>query len=262
MSDQQITDAKELLERVNAFGVVAKDRRQFTRQSLQWAAKVEVRGERFEGTIVDFSEGGARIRFDAPVSTGDELTLVLKQLDDIGAKVVWQRQGEAGLKFLLAPDDVGKRIQSRFGTSLGALDLDQARSELAPAPQRAASSRPPAGEPRMSALASILALSRSPIFAAAIVVGTAFVGLGGSLAILSAKGHEAPILPPLSVTLGAADQHTCSGRMDKVNGSSNQIDFSLRVAEAVQAKCLDLHPGTEGSSLEGHVVSMTKNAKH
>jgi len=202
---------------------------------------------------VDFSANGARIRFDAPVNTGDELTLVLRQLDDIGAKVVWRRQGEAGLQFLLAPGEVAARVQEKAGIDLDKLGLDGAEALREFVPYR-----PVEGGARSGAARHGLMVS--PLIAAAIFGGTALAGLTGSLVILG-RSHDAPPVAPFAITGGAVDQHSCSGLMGRVNGSNNQIDFSLRVAEAVQSKCLDLHAGAEGSSLEGHVVSMTK-AEH
>ncbi len=250
MPDSRITDAKELLDQVSAFGEEVKDRRRFRRRKLMWAANVEVRGQRFEGTLVDFSASGARIRFDAPVNAGDELTLVLKQLDDIGAKVVWRHHGEAGLQFLLAPEEVATRVQEKAGIDLEKLGLDGAEALRGFVPDMPAERAPP---PRAAGRGLLV----SPLIAAVIFGGTALAGLTGSLVALG-RAHDAPPPAPLAITGGAVDQHSCSGLLGRVNGSNNQIDFSLRVAEAAQFKCLDLHPGGDGSSLEGHVVSMTK----
>src|SRR5579883_252853 len=207
MPDGRITDAKELLEQVSAFGEEVKDRRRFRRRKLMWAANVEVRGQRFEGTIVDFSANGARIRFDAPVNTGDELTLVLRQLDDIGAKVVWRRQGEAGLQFLLAPGEVVARVQEKAGIDLDKLGLDGAEALREFVPYR-----PVEGGARSGAARHGLMVS--PLIAAAIFGGTALAGLTGSLVILG-RSHDAPPVAPFAITGGAVDQHSCSGLMGR-----------------------------------------------
>lgn len=109
-----ITDPKVLLREIGAFGDKLRERRRFERQELHWTATVEMRGQRFEGMITDLSPGGARIKFDAAVQKGDELRLVLRQLNELGAKVVWQRQGEAGLSFVLAPEEVAARLKGKI----------------------------------------------------------------------------------------------------------------------------------------------------
>lgn len=228
MPDDQITDAKDLLKRVSDFGESMKERRRFERTQLLWAATVEVRGQRFEGMIVDLSAGGARIKFDAPVAAGDELTLVLKQLDELGAKVVWQREGEAGLQFLLAPDDVAAKIQGTLAP------------DLAPAPAAEDKPAAPARAPTESARPRPAAPPRSHRR----LVSFAAIGVVGLGAALSAGTLISDLLaepPPGSAVVLADDQHSCANLMDKVGGAANQLDFSLSVASAAQAKCLDIH---------------------
>ncbi|HUJ99296.1 MAG TPA: PilZ domain-containing protein [Stellaceae bacterium] len=238
--DERITDAKDLLQQVRQFGARLKDRRRFERKQLLWAATVEVRGQRFEGTIVDFSVGGARLKFDAPVAAGDELTLVLKQLDELGAKVVWQREGEAGLQFLLAPDEVAARVQEKLLADLG---KDGGGRSAAAGSGRAAG----AGR-------------RLAVLAVAAILGLGALG-GGSLLIASSFSHEEA--PVLALNGGAVGQHSCDSLMEKLGGSTNELDFSLNVASAVQAKCLDIHHlGPSDSDPRGHMVQTTKVPLH
>ncbi len=112
MSDDQVTSIKELLERINAFGAQVTERRRFGRKEVLWAATVEIRGKRCEGLIVDFSPGGARIRFDAEAETGDDVIVVLDRFDALGAKVIWQYDGEASVHFVMAPEDVAERVRA------------------------------------------------------------------------------------------------------------------------------------------------------
>jgi hypothetical protein len=243
MPDDRITDAKDLLQRVRQFGARLKDRRRFERQQLLWAATVEVRGQRFEGTIVDFSVGGARLKFDAPVAAGDELTLVLQQLDELGAKVVWQREGEAGLQFLLAPDEVAARVQEKLLADLG---KDEGGRSA-----RAASGRAGGG---------VRAGRRLAVLALAAIGGLGALG-GGSLLIASSFSHEEG--PALALSGGAVGQHSCGSLMEKLGGSTNELDFSLNVASAVQAKCLDIHDlGPSDSDPRGRMVQTTKVPLH
>jgi hypothetical protein len=245
MPDDQITDAKDLVKRVSDFGEELKERRRFERRKLLWAATVEVRGQRFEGMIVDLSAGGARIKFDAPVATGDELTLMLKQLDELGAKVVWQREGEAGLQFLLAPEEVAARIQE--GLPLAAAAADEAAQPAAEAAAKpvvaqkpAKAKAPPAPEAAQPPARSVGRRLRQRILAFVALGVAALALLIGGGTLLTDWRHAGPP-PALALNAGASDQRTCPNLMGRVNGSSNQLDFSLNVASAAQAKCLDVH---------------------
>jgi len=113
MPDAQITDAKELLRRVSDFGARLKSRAGTEHKEALWAATVEIQGKQFDGLIVDFSPGGARIHFAATVATEADVTLVLNELDALGATVVWQSEGKSGVQFLLAPEEVAARVRRR-----------------------------------------------------------------------------------------------------------------------------------------------------
>lgn len=239
MPDDRITDAKDLLKQVSDFGERLKDRRRYERKRLLWAATVEVRGQRFEGMIVDLSAGGARIKFDAPVATGDELTLVLKQLDELGAKVVWQREGEAGLQFLLAPDEVAARIQQKLAFDVTETD------EKKPAPPPSGAASGGASRRRLTLLAAAAIAGLGALISGSVVVARAFSDEGGPQV--------------LALSAGASDQRSCSTLLGKVGSATNQVDFSLNVASAVQAKCLDInHLGPSDSDRSGHMVRATK----
>jgi hypothetical protein len=113
MSDAvaEITNLQYLVGQIGKFREQIEERRRFTRKPVLWAATVEIRGKRCEGLIVDFSPGGARIRFETEADTGDELLVVLDQFDTFGAKVIWQYDGEAGIHFVAAPADVAARMK-------------------------------------------------------------------------------------------------------------------------------------------------------
>jgi len=247
--DDRITDAKDLVKQVSDFGERLKERRRFERKRLLWAATVEVRGQRFEGMIVDLSAGGARIRFDAPVATGDELTLVLKQLDELGAKVVWQREGEAGLQFLLAPEEVAERIQQKAALDLS--DPDASKKTAAPAPPRM-----PAAAPKPAPRTAGVHRRQMMLLAAAVMtlLGAA---VGGSMVVAHPFADQEGTAV-LALNGGASGQHSCSNLLDKVGGSTNQIDFSLSVASAAQAKCLDAHHLASDSDPDKRMVRATK----
>jgi hypothetical protein len=103
MLDESAADEAQITKDIQA---VAAERRRFVRKNVLWAATVEVRGRQIEGVITDLSAGGARLRFNAPLDKGEELRLILSEFEAVGAKVVWQRDGEAGVQFVLAPAEV------------------------------------------------------------------------------------------------------------------------------------------------------------
>jgi PilZ domain len=113
MPDPQITDARELLRRVADFGARLKSQAEGEQKEALWAATVEIQGKQFDGLIVDFSPGGARIHFAATIATESEVALVLNELDALGATVVWQSEGKSGVQFLLAPEEVAARVRRR-----------------------------------------------------------------------------------------------------------------------------------------------------
>ncbi|HEV2551521.1 MAG TPA: PilZ domain-containing protein [Stellaceae bacterium] len=248
MAERQITDARNLVAEVTALGAAMRERRRHDRRSLLWTATIEVRGKRFEGTIVDLSPGGARLRFDAALTQGDELNLILKELDVLGGRVVWQREGEAGIQFMLAPEEITARIERKLG-----LDLRRSATPAAPS-----ETLPPVLETRSfddaRAVKKRRLIATTAAALAVIVVGGAVVARGSG---------EDGIKEAFAITGGAVGQHDCSTRLDKLAGSTNQIDFSLNVASAVHSKCLDLKQITGGESdRNGHMVQATKVRPH
>jgi hypothetical protein len=245
MVEQHITDAKTLVEEVSAYGDRMAERRRHERKRGLWAATVDVRGQRFEGTIVDLSPGGARIRFDAAVAKGDELNIVLKQLDALGAKVVWQRAGEAGIQFMMAPEEMAARVKDQLAR---APDVPPTIESLPlPSSRPGSAERPPSRRPPLTVIASLVIA----------VMALSGAVIGGATMLTGASSQEAP-MTIYAVTAGATEQHSCGNRMDKVNGATNQVDFSLNVAAAVEAKCLDLKRITGDNDPRGRMVQATK----
>jgi PilZ domain-containing protein len=246
MAERQITDARNLVAEVTALGAAMRERRRHDRRSLLWTATIEVRGKRFEGTIVDLSPGGARLRFDTAVAQGDELNLVLKELDGLGGRVVWQREGEAGIQFMLAPEEITARVEGKLG-----LDL---RRPVAPA----APSEPPPPVPEAPSSGGVRSVRKRHLMMATSAVLAAVV-----IGAVVARSSGEDIQEAFAITGGAVGQHDCSTRLDKLAGSTNQIDFSLNVASAVHSKCLDLKQITGGESdRSGHMVQATKVRPH
>jgi len=98
---------------VAAVVVYAEDRRRFPRRKLLWPATVIVHGARHTGIILDLSVSGARLKFDRPLTTGEELSLIVRECDAVDAAVVWQHHGEIGLRFI-GPD----AAVSQLGTTI------------------------------------------------------------------------------------------------------------------------------------------------
>lgn len=246
MADGWITDRDALLNEVGLFAAL-RERRRFERRKLRVAANIEVKGERFEGVIVDVSPGGARIRFDTPLTVGDDLNLVLKELEQLGAQVVWQRRGEAGLRFLLAPDEVAPRLQQWLAQEAQARAAPRGKAAR-PSVLRRREAKPQARRTLDPALRRAAQLAAAGL---ACIVAVAF----GAMMIASSLAHE--VQPPLALTGG--EPHGCSSLLGRVTHSTNQIDFALNVASAAESKCLDLqHPGRNDNDLRGHIVHAVK----
>lgn len=143
MAAHRFTDAPDAVKLVSEFGE-RLERRRFERKKVLWAASVDLRGQRFEGMIVELSAGGARLKFAGPVADGEELTLVLKQLEALDAKVIWQRKGETGLQFLLAPDEVAARVRDRLGLQLTGAEATSPSRPTAPSSAPAVARHSPA----------------------------------------------------------------------------------------------------------------------
>jgi hypothetical protein len=248
MPDGWITDPEVLLKEVGVFTRL-KERRRFERRKLLVAANIEVKGERFEGVIVDVSPGGARIRFDTPLTAGDELNLVLTELGQLGAQVVWQRHGEAGVRFLLAPDEMAPRVQELLAQEQQARAVSK-RKEAKPSVLRRREAKTAAEGARLDpALLRAVKLAGAGL---ACIIGVVI----GAMMIASSLAREAPRAP---LVLNGGEQHGCASLLGRVTGSTNQIDFSLNVASAAQFKCLDLqHPGRIDHDLHGHMIQAVK----
>jgi hypothetical protein len=243
MPDGWITDSQVLLKEVSRLAAL-KERRRFERRKLHVAATIEVRGERFEGQIIDLSPGGARIRFDAPLAAGEELNVVLQELNQLGAQVVWRREGEAGVRFLLAPEEVAPRLE--------AVLAQEARARAAPKPAPVPPPEAAPVEEEAGLAGGVIAMLAGAGIACIAAV------LGGGIMLAGPVAQAAPPAP-LAITAGATDQHSCAALLGKVATSTNQVAFSLSVASAAQSKCLNLHvPGYAETDLNGHMVQATK----
>lgn len=220
------------LEQLGAFRRLLGERREFERQALVWGATIEVRGQRFSGTLMDFSEGGARLSFDGPLAQGEEIKVVLDQIGELGAQTIWRKEGETGIKFLLAPKEVADRVQ--------VLLRSERRADLAT----------PSPAPR----------SRG-VWLGVAAASTLLMGL---LIVAGAWQFEAVPGFIMPIQAGAYHQHDCEVIVEKVASATTGVDFNRWLAEAYQRRCLtrkiDGAPtvGRSDTDTSGHITRVTK----
>jgi hypothetical protein len=165
----------------------------------------------------------------------------------LGGRVIWQREGEAGIQFMMAPEEITARVERKLG-----LDLRPPAPPTAPP-----SETPPVLEAQSADDAGAIKKRRLMVATGA---GLAAVVVG---AVVALGSGEDGVKEAFAITGGAVGQHDCSTRMDKLAGSTNQIDFSLNVASAVHSKCLDLKQiGGGETDPRGHMVQATKVRPH
>jgi hypothetical protein len=82
-------------------GALPAEQRRHGRRSGLWPARLETTsGRRFDCILFDISSGGAKLRLDEPVATGDVMTLISDRFGRRGARVAWTAPRRAGLTFL------------------------------------------------------------------------------------------------------------------------------------------------------------------
>lgn len=78
-----------------------QDRRDAVRQPVREAIIIRKGGERFEATLRDISETGARAAITGALSVGEIVTLEWRKGRSEAARVIWMRQNDCGLAFLV-----------------------------------------------------------------------------------------------------------------------------------------------------------------
>jgi PilZ domain-containing protein len=79
----------------------AAEQRRHGRRNGLWSAQLETTsGQRLDCIVFDISPGGAKLRLDEPVATGDVMTLISERFGKRGARVAWTAPRRAGLTFL------------------------------------------------------------------------------------------------------------------------------------------------------------------
>ena len=222
---------------VMAFGAGVEERRR-DRRGRVWAATVEIRGDSFAGRILDFAPAPRQLDFGAPVGGRDALPELLLRLDRLGAPLLWRRDRDDGAQLLFAPRELAARLRGVLPPL-----VDRSEETVPELPRR----RWAPGRGRRLGLAA----AGSSLAVVSVAVMLSFHSDGAT-----GRG-EGDATAPLAVMAGAADQHSCPQLLGRVTGATNQIDFSLHVAAAAQAKCLDLQHGGV-TEPEGHIVQATK----
>jgi hypothetical protein len=84
------------------------------------------------------------------------------------------------------------------------------------------------------------------------------LGVLGMASLVMAKTASEPQKPS---TAASVDQHDCHALVGKIVLATNQIDFNLRAAEALQHRCLELRDGSltvHHDALFGHITQIVK----
>ena len=84
------------------------------------------------------------------------------------------------------------------------------------------------------------------------------LGVLGMASLVMAKTASEPQKPPVAASV---DRHDCHALVGKIVLATNQIDFNLRAAEALQHRCLDYRDGSltvHHDALFGHITQVVK----
>lgn len=76
------------------------ERRRLGRVPVRWDATAEILERRVSCTVLDYSRNGAKLQLDHPVAVEQPVRIMLGRRGTRRGKVVWQRDGEAGIQFV------------------------------------------------------------------------------------------------------------------------------------------------------------------
>ncbi len=89
------------------------EQRDHVRRRILWRAKLQCGAHEFDCWIYDLSLGGAKIRFDLPLTPDCAVVLNIPDIGAISGKVTWSVAGQMGIDFILGPDRIGKLFGHR-----------------------------------------------------------------------------------------------------------------------------------------------------
>lgn len=89
------------------------EHRDHDRKRLLWRAKLQCGVHEFDCWIYDLSLGGAKIRFDLPLTSDCAVVLDIPDVGPISGKVAWSEPGLLGIDFILGPDQISELLGHR-----------------------------------------------------------------------------------------------------------------------------------------------------
>jgi hypothetical protein len=103
------------------------EQRRHKRRSGMWGAEIETaQGNRVDCTVLDLSDGGAKLLLKQPVAVGKIVTLIGNRIGSRGGRIAWAIGTRVGLEFI----DAATAVVSIAGASA---EIDIAR-DPAPGP--------------------------------------------------------------------------------------------------------------------------------
>lgn len=96
-----------------------QDRRNHSRRSVIWSARIVVGDYEFDCGLVNISLSGARLRLGLPLKRGAEVTLVIASIWRIPARVAWSADSHVGIRFRATPEEVRLRLGEEAAERLG-----------------------------------------------------------------------------------------------------------------------------------------------
>ena len=100
---------------------MADEHRKEPRRAVLWSGHLEFGEYVFDCQIWNVSLGGAKIRVGLPLLEGSGVVLALERFGTFAGTVVWQTDGNLGLRF----DGDPEAVREVFGDAVVKLGLDQ-----------------------------------------------------------------------------------------------------------------------------------------
>ena len=101
-----------------------KDRRDFVRTSVMWAAKLHIKTHTINCVVLNISPDGAKIRLESIPDEISPATLHVDRIGDLPGEVLWQEGAMLGISFHESPSVVAQRIEPALKASPDASSLD------------------------------------------------------------------------------------------------------------------------------------------
>ncbi len=94
-----------------------KDRREFVRTSVMWAAKLHLKTQTINCVVLNISPDGAKIRLESIPDQLSPATLQVERIGDLPGEVMWQEGAMIGVSFHESPSVVAQRIEPALKAS-------------------------------------------------------------------------------------------------------------------------------------------------